>query len=215
MFNKFFLVASIALLVLGCEKRVPTEIDYGQIDNRLYRNDYFNMTVKIPENWVVQSQATQKDLMNLGKELIAGEDEGLKNILKLSEQNQINLFVFLKYEMGSPVPFNPSIASLADKVAQYPGIKRGSDYLYHVKNSLKASPMNFDFPDDIYTRPVSNISFDIMPAILTIGEKTVKQEYYAARIKDYVLGMVLTYTSEEELAELLEIVNNISFSPGN
>lgn len=213
MLKKTILAISVILLVSGCVKSAINSGNVAEIEKRVHHVGYFNMTIVVPDNWAIQSQAAQKDITKLGEKIIAGKDEAMKRIIEQSEKNRINLFAFFKYEIGSPVSFNPNIAAIAEKVSQYPGIKRGSDYLYHVRAGLTASPLHYDFPSDIQTRLISNVAFDILPAKVTHGKAVVSQEYYAAKIDDYVLTMVLTYSTEDELSELLEIVDSATFSP--
>jgi hypothetical protein len=51
-----------------------------------------------------------------------------------------------------------------------------------------------------------------MPAEVDAGNVTVYQEYYATRIKDYVLSIILSYKSDTEKDELYDILNTIHFS---
>ena len=199
-------------MLAGCGKKPSDEIGYGVIENDVYSNNYFNMSIKVPENWVVQSQAAQKEIMDTGAALIAGDDDNLKSMMKVSEKQTVNMFSFFKYEQGTPVPFNPSIISAAERVTHMPGVKRGSDYHYHVKKFLETGQVKYEFPAAIYTKDVSGISFDVMPAELHVAHMTVRQEFYAARINDYMLSFVLSYSTGEQLNELNEIVSKVEFS---
>jgi len=206
------IIISACLLLTGCDSKSVDEIGYGAIEEGVYRNDYFNLSIKVPENWAVQSQAAQQQLMETGTSLLSGEDENLKAAMKESQKQTINLFSFFKYEQGSPVAFNPSILSIAEKMSHMPGVKRGSDYHFHAKELLLAGQVNYEFPNEIFTQELSGVSFDVMPGQVTFGNRTVYQNYYATRIKDYVLLFILSYTSDAELEELNQILESIEFS---
>ncbi len=212
MLKDIFLIVTVMLAISGCDKDPEKEIGYGVIRDGEYSNSYFNMAIKVPRNWAVQSNAEQKEIMNFGNELIAGDDKNLKAIMKASQKQTVNLFAFFKYEVGAPVPFNPSILALAEKVVNAPGIKRGSDYHFHVKKALESGQVKYEFPGDIFTITISGVSFDVMPAVTVMGDVKVKQEFYATRINDYILGIVLSYSTNSEKNELNGVVSSLKFS---
>jgi hypothetical protein len=208
----FILITIIPMFLILSGRVLSTEIGYGKIERGIYTNNYFNMSILVPDGWSVQSKAAIKEISDLGGNLVAGDDKNLQAIMKESEKQTVNMFAFFKYEQGSPVDFNPSILAMAERVTHMPGIKRGSDYLFHVKKLFQAGQVEYTFPKEIYTKEISGVSFDVMPAEINIGGTTVHQEYYATRIKDYVLGVVLTYATKPENNELNKIFNKLNFS---
>lgn len=212
MYKIFTVIIGLSLLLTGCDTKPSAEIGYGTIANGVYTNDYFNMSIKVPDNWIVQSQAAQQELMKTGSNLISGEDKNLKAILNEAEKQTVNMFLFFKFEQGTAVPFNPSIISIAERMSHMPGVKRGSDYHFHAKKLLESGQLEYEFPNEIYTKVISGVSFDVMPVQITINNLTVYQEYYAARIKDYVLMFILSYSSDAEIDELNTIVSGLKIS---
>jgi len=212
MVKIFIIVISASLILLGCSQNPSEEIGYGLIEKGVYSNSYFNMSIDVPEAWVVHSQAMQKEMMEKGVSLFSGNDDNLKAILKESEKQTVNMFSFFKYEQGAPVPFNPSVISVAEMVVKMPGIKRGSDYLFHVKKFLGSGQLEYRFPSEIYSKSISGVSFDVMSAEIDAISITVHQDYYAVRMQDYMLTFVLSYSSESERKELNEIISKLEFS---
>lgn len=208
----YSIITASFLILTWCGMASAVEIGYGEIENGIYKNEYFNMSIEVPKGWAVQSKAALTQLSDRGGELIAGDDKNLRAVLKESEKQSVHLFAFFKYEQGTPVDFNPSIIAVAENVAYMPGIKSGSDYLYHVKKLLQAGRLKYSFPKEIYTKEISGISFDVMPAEIAVTDKVIYQNYYAARIKDYALGFVLSYSSEAEINELNQIVDQLKIA---
>ena len=210
--KKVFFYSLINLLfLLFTTNAVSTEITYGEIVDNVYKNAYFNMSVEIPEDWAVQSNATLRALSSQGKELIAGEDKNLNAILSESEKQTVNLFGFAEHELGTPVDFNANIMAVAERVSLAPGIKRGSDYLFHVKNILNAGQLEYSFSGEVSSVNLSGVTFDILQAQLKAGTLIVNQTFYAARFDEYVLGFVLSYTSDEQFKKLDSILQKVSF----
>jgi len=202
----------LTLMACGSDTKEPEKkIGYGEMSDGLYLNDYFNMSIKVPEGWAIQSQAEQERLMEIGGNLVSGDDENMKAAMKESIKDSVNLFSFFRYEQGAPVDFNSSIISVAERVAHMPGITKGADYHFHVKNLLQSGQIKYEFPNEMYTEELSGKSFDIMPMQVSINGLTVYQDYYAARVNDYALVLILSYSSDAEKEELLEVLNTVKF----
>lgn len=208
----FLLTIAIHVFSLWSGSAHSDEIGYGEIKNEIYINKYFSMSIQVPKGWSVQSKAAIKEISDRGGDLIAGDDENLKAAIKVAEKQTVNLFAFFKYEQGAPVDFNPSIMAAAERVAHMPGIKKGSDYLFHLKKTLQAGQLEYTFPKDTYTRHLSGSSFDVMPAQITVGNTAIFQEYYSTKIKDYVLSLILTYSSQSEKDELVKALNTLQLN---
>jgi hypothetical protein len=208
----FTIITMSFLLSIWCGSTFATEIGYGEIEGGVYKNDYFNMYIEVPKGWAVQSQAALKELTDRGGELLVGDDENLKALLNASDKQTVRMFGFFKYEQGAPVDFNPSVTMAAECVSNFPGIKRGSDYLFHVKKGLQAIQLQYSFPKEMYTKDISGVSFDVMPAEISLDNSVFYQEYYSARIKDYVLTFTLTYSNELEIDELNQVVGKMKFT---
>src|SRR5262249_54389815 len=113
---------------------------------------------------------------------------------------------------GSPVPFNPSIISIAEDVRGLPGIKRGKDYHYQARQLMESSPMKVSFPKEIYTQKLGGIDFDIMETTVPIRGIIVKQKYYETVMKGYALGFIVSFTTDEEAASLQKVLDTIVFN---
>ncbi|QQX79440.1 hypothetical protein JK628_18200 [Shewanella sp. KX20019] len=205
-------VLIIPMLLIWSNSLLANEIEYGVIENNIYKNSYFNIALPVPELWAVQSKAAINEIREIGGNLIAGDDQNLQAIIKESEKQTVNMFAFFKFEQGSPVEFNPSIMAVAERVAHMPGIKRGSDYFFHVKKILRGAQIQYTFSKEIYSEDLSGVAFDVMPSEISIANMTVNQEYYATRYEDYVLSFILTYKTESEQQELRDILSQLSFS---
>lgn len=131
--------AAFLLILAACQKNdsksAAEQIDSGTVENSIYQNKYFGFRVTFPSDWSVQEQAVRQRLAERGTEVLAGDDSRLKSTLKASQAQSQTLFAVFKHPLGTPVPFNPNITSVAENVGDYAGIKSGKDYLFHAKKS--------------------------------------------------------------------------------
>jgi len=201
----------LAVLLIGCGKKAGNEIDFGTFNHSVYTNNYFGLAVTIPADWSIQDREAQRRIMKLGGNMLAGDDKNLKSLVKASELKTVNLFTAFKHPLGTPVAFNPSIMSMAEKVSQLPGIKRGKDYLFFVRRTLESGQMQISFPKDIYTERLDGVDFDVMYLEFSIRGTMVKEKYYMTIMKDYAVGFIVSFTNDEEESSDQKILNTVTF----
>src|SRR5262245_16092234 len=112
-----FLITILCLFLLGgCTKRASEEIDLGAVENAVYRSQYFGLSLTLPAEWSVQDESMRQKLVQTGTKMMFDGDKRMKTALKLSEQQTVNLLAAFKHPIGTPVPFNPSIMCVAERV---------------------------------------------------------------------------------------------------
>ena len=200
-----------AAILSGCSQKASDEIDFGTLDNSSYSNRYFGFSVTLPKDWSVQDQKSQQRLSKRGAQLIAGDDQNLKAIVKASEMQTVNLLAAFEHPLGAPVDFNPSIACVAERVREMPGITRGRDYLFQARKMLESGKMQISFPRDYSTEQIGGLNFDLMETELHISGRTVQQKYYASIKKGYALCFILSFANPDQAGALQNILNTIAF----
>ncbi|MGL4369596.1 MAG: hypothetical protein ACRCUT_07990 [Spirochaetota bacterium] len=186
--------------------------DYGKVEKNQYQNQYFEFTAAIPENWAVQSKEQTSELTEKGRDLLAGDDENTKALIKASEVNSAYLLTVFKYEVGTAVEFNPSILIMAENLKNFPGIKNGNDYLFHTRKFLKQSQLQYDYLDEEFkSKKIGGKEFSLMSAGITTAGMKIKQEYHSAVIKGFSFNIVISYVSDEQKAELYKILDSMKF----
>ena len=205
-----FLIATMAFSP-GCGRKAVDEIDFGTVNNSVYQNEYFGLTVDLPPEWSIQDQEARQRMTELGGKMVAGDDKNLKAAVKASEMTTVNLFAAFKHPVGTPVPYNPNIMCLAERVRHVPGIKKGEDYLFHSKKLLESSQMQVSFPKEMTTEAIGGIQFGVMHTAMSMAGMTIRQKYYAAIIKGYALVFIVSFTTEEEESALEDVLKTIAF----
>jgi hypothetical protein len=92
-----------------------------------------------------------------------------------------------------------------------PGIKRGKDYLFHVKKAMESGQMKISFPSEISTESVGGHDFDVMHAEMSMAAVTVRQDYYASIMKGYAVIFIVSFTTDEEKSSLQDILTSAIF----
>jgi hypothetical protein len=196
----------------GCQEKASEEVDQGAFSGSVYRNNYFGLTITIPSDWSIQDSKSMQDIKNLGKNVLDKDDKNLKAVMEASEFQTVSLFAVFRHPLGSPIPFNPNLMCMAERVRHMPGIKRGKDYHFHTRKLLESSHMSVNFPKEIYTETLGGVEFDVLYSETSLGTMLVKQKQYGAVIKGYVLLIVTTFADENQEATLDEILKTLSFN---
>jgi hypothetical protein len=204
------LMAACLALVAGCGKK-PEEIDFGVVENSVYRNDYLGFRMKLPPAWSVQDREAQKRIAEAGGKLLTGDDKNLKAMLKASELQTVQLFAAFKHPVGAPVRFNPSVICIAERVSHLPGIKSGQDYHFHTRRVLEAGQVKVSFPREVAAETLGGRSFDVMHVDMSVANVAVRQKYYASIIRDYALVCVVSFIGPEDEAALNAILGTMTF----
>ncbi len=182
--------------------------DYGHIKEGKYTNAFFNLEVDVPQDWDVQSKEQMDRLHKLGSEIVAGDDEKLKALIKASDVNSAKLLMAYKYKLGSSVDYNPGLSLNIVNIKSAPAIKNGNDYLFQVKRFLEKSQLQYKSIDDEFKKDVINgIDFYIMKTEITYLGIDVTQVYYCTVIKEFSLFFVISFTNKNDEKELREILS--------
>ncbi|HEX7712918.1 MAG TPA: hypothetical protein VF531_02755 [Bacillota bacterium] len=189
----------------------PAVMDYGSIENSVYRNDYLGMSLPIPGDWQVQGEAVVKQMLESGKEVLPDEDKKVQAALDAAEQSSLVLLTVFRYPLGTQVEYNPSMVWVAEKVELYPGIQVGKDYLLNVKRIMESGQVQFQFNKEIYPQVLGGVNFDTLETQVSIAQMTVYQRYYATVRKGYAISFVISYTTEDEAKMLENILTGLKF----
>lgn len=209
---KNFIYILFAISILSCtkkEKNLPDNFDFGTTEQGVYTNDYFDLEIQFDPSWSVQDKQQVNNLVESATDISMKDNQNLKSIVKASMVNSAYLLTIFKYEVGSPVEFNPSFMAIAENTKNFPGIKNGGDYLFHAKNLLDQTNLEYRYEKEVFEKEISNANFHILEAKIDVGDRTVTQEYYATVSNGFSLSFIVSYMNESERDELYQIIKNI------
>ncbi len=206
-----FVMGFFVLLALECRKAVSEELKSGKVEKSVYTNKYFGFILKLPEDWSIQSEETSKEIMETGKEVVAGDNKNLQKALDKADEQSLFFFAAYKYPVGTPGKYNPNIIGMAEKISAVPDIKSGADYLFHARRLLEMSQMEVSFGKKITKEDIGGVEFDAMYVSLSFGRILIKQKYYAAIMKGYAVSFIISYIDEEGELSLENILATAKF----
>ena len=209
--NICIFLISVTLLSFGCkeEKNVPTNFDYGKVENGIYKNNFFGIRIPVGDQWFVHNKQQMDRLEEEGKKVIAGDNKELEKITEASMVNVAQLFVMSKYELGSTTDFNPSFLLNVENLKQYPHISTPEEYLTDAKKLLEQSAMNYTYLDE-YEKMIGNQKFIALEVLN--DDYNINQDYYTTIKNGFALNIVIAYENEQDKTELYNIIDQIKIN---
>ncbi|GJQ61029.1 MAG: hypothetical protein SCALA702_00820 [Melioribacteraceae bacterium] len=207
-----FAIFLVGILTNCSSSEKIEKFDYGSIENGVYSNTFFDFSIILPENWVVQSREQIDKIAEQGKDIIVGEDENLKAIVKATEINTANLLGVFQFELGSAVEYNPNIMIISENLKNMPGIKKGSDYLFQAKRLLQQSQFKYDYiSDELLKETINGTDFYKMDTGINYMGMEIKQTYYSTVLKGFAINIIVSYINEEQRKVISKSLNSLVF----
>ena len=211
-----YLAVSVALAAAACSPKTAegakAEIA-EQVSPNTYRNTSVGLTVTAPDGWYVADSAFTEKLMDTGKQVsTSGMDAREKAQVDASLSRSANIFTFFQHAPDKAVEANPGVMGLTENIGLMPSIKRGRDYFAQARVMLENSGVPSRISADYSTRKIGGQQFDRMDVLMGPPEIAVSQRYFAARHDNYVLVIIQSYKTDEELAVLDKVLDSIKLN---
>ena len=179
------LIIAGAFIITCSDKKA---IDLGEFEAGVYTNSFFNMMLSLPDTWHVLDQESLLELMKRGGKIAADGDKNLEATFNAAEQKTLNLLAAFEYPPSTAISTNPGIMVIAEKIKHTAGIKRGSDFHFQSKKTMKLSRLKVSYPEEIYEAIIDGVSFDVMETEITMGPGAViQQRQYVTIMNGYAL----------------------------
>jgi hypothetical protein len=220
--GKSVLALAALLAIAGCDQsassssstaapgaRVREDIGTGALSGQTYTHDFFGLSVTIPDGWHISNQTENDELIEIGSDVAAAGDQGRKAVIRAAIPRTLMMITAFEHPPGTPVPFNANIIVMAESVRGLPGVKSGREYLQHLQTGLAGTELPYELDPIEEGHKLGTLAAHCLPAKLSVMGNTVKQRYYATRISDYAIAVILSYQSDEQLAALENIVTGM------
>jgi hypothetical protein len=191
------------LSVSSAVRHSESVVDEGEVHENVYTNRFYGMRYEFPQGWVVHGDETKKRVLELGRNMIAGDDPVRKSTVEVAEKHTQMLLSVFQYPVGTPVDYNPMIQVMSEDVAFAPGIRTGKEYLQNVIKVLQASSVPVEIEGEPTARDVAQRQFFYLHTILHVKDKLIYESFCATIVQGHALGFLFA-TGSPETRELLE-----------
>lgn len=206
--GNFLLFSMVAILLGGCHLfEHDRDFDYGRVQQSVYKNDFFAMSIKLPPGWRVQTKS-QLDSIHLRKAesfILPG------HTVKASEVTSATLLTVCKFGSDTFFDFNPTMSIQVERIGQQSGTKSARDYLASAQRMLKRSPMHYEMIDSISREVIGGRLFYRLRAQVSKGQLDIAQDFYSILADGFSFNFILTSSNEEDWQQLRQIISTADF----
>jgi hypothetical protein len=181
------------------------------LDGSAYTNEFFGLTLTLPEGWKVQGEAADKLTGDKVRKLIDTKDPAAQARLERSVADTLNLLTAYQYPLGAAVHFNPAFFCAAEKIPPGADGATAADYMDVLKQTLRHSRAPVTIDRDVYTENVGGETFAVIDITTRFPNAVGHQRYYTHIKRGYALSLVLTYLTEEQLRTLTGVIESVRF----
>lgn len=189
-----------------------TPATMGKLEGGVYTNDFFGISFRVPDGWVVHDEAARGAIMQVGKELVEeGASDRKKQLLEASTDRTQFLLSVSKYAPGKAGPgFNALILCLAERVPTAI-VKTGADYIALVQRTMQGTSAKVELSGPVRTQRLGNGDFTVADVKLTAGPVITAQRYYVTITKGHALVLAYTYLDESDLKTFDEFIRSVRY----
>jgi len=206
-------IVAFVITFISSGQDIPSDFDYGKIEDNQYSNSFFELTIDIPDGWFVQNDDVVKQLSEKGARAIGGEK--MVRTIKAAEVTTANLIMVDQFDIAThtdPTIINSNFTLIAENLgvaSVY--IKDGKDYLDASRKEFDKSHVPIVINSETKSIDIDGETFYYFDAVLTMQGVEIKQRYISTVMNGFALLYVATYGTEDQLGKLMSILNNADF----
>ena len=205
--KRFFDSFAVTRTIEAAEERVELPRDFGVVvEEGVFRSQYFNATLKIPQDWIVMERDDAEHLFELGKEEVNRSDPALAAHITNETARILSIFAKNDPETGVPAAM---ILVMAER-APYPSflptaVARSYEQLY------------LD-PTESVVRYVSKLEINGVEFAWLETYDDLTESYnrmFFANRQGIAFEVIVAYSEEQDLDAMLRSVNTLRFGQDN
>jgi hypothetical protein len=203
----------VAAAFQGCSKK---RFDYGKLQGSVYTNEFFNMQLTIPSQWVALDEEGKKRA-HAGEPTIKPDDPWTERETKTTGDRALRLLRISKLVWGT-TPINSSFMCVAAAISAASGVTRGEQYLALIYATLKSNAfqtsngVSIRWVQGSHAVVIGGVEFSAMSAAVKVGSMEVPQTYYAYVTQGYALVFITTSFNDQDQVTLEGILRSVKFN---
>ncbi len=166
------------------------ELSRGKWEDKVYTNEFADLKFTLPDGWTRSTDEEIAETMQLGEEVLKNEN------LYISEISKLNVVYDM---MAKNASTGGNVIVMMEKNAG-----TAKDYADSLKTQLeKVTQMNYTI-GDITEAKIGDNAYTVVAAKASVSGATVFQSYYLRDEGDYVVAVLVTETSQDNLDKIVK-----------
>jgi hypothetical protein len=184
--------------------------DSGSVNDGVYTNEYFGMELTVLEGWRAADEESRKQLNRRSAEVMAGDSEGMKRLLRQAEGQTINLFTLARILPPESEGRTVTVVAAAEPVPVWL-VKTGEEYLGQVKRLLERTAVKPEFEGPVTKENIGGVEFATMHLRMNYYGTFVTQKLSATIRKGHAIILTRAYLDEQGAQAVAEVIRTIKF----
>jgi hypothetical protein len=199
--TKILILTTLAFTI-SCNQS-SDNFDTGEVANYQYKNEYFGLNITFNDNWTVQGENENKELVFDCTELIANGVESVKvNIENEMKDNAVLLNLRNINDTSSIVVFAERETGFFWRPTSM------ETYLLQVKSLLDNTSLDYEYLNETE----SELSkWNLLETKFQLNDKTVYQNFFVSKKSGYFITLISSFQNEEQKQQNKQLIDNVKF----
>lgn len=184
--------------------------EFSSVEDGVYTNEYFGLELTVPDGWRVADDESSKQLNRKSAEIMAGDSQDMKKLLRQAEGQTINLFTLGKLPQPGSAGGAVSIVGAAEPVPAWL-VKTGEEYLGQVRRLLERTAVKPEFEGPVTKENIGGVEFATMHLRMNYFGTYVTQKLSATIRKGHAVILTRAYVDEQGAQAVAEVIKTIKF----
>ncbi len=185
-------IAVVALVVVGCGGGRKKDFMRGEVVGGVYRNDFFGVTMEVPEGMYVMPRAAMDSIAAAAGAGMGSEVAGYSDLL---------LFISAREPAAADSLFNYNITVTSEKLPEGTEVKNNAQYISTVIKMLDSKSDAEHKMDGLHVELNGR----------EIAKMSVSQDIYTSLHDGYALVVVASYDGVEQREAVDRIIGTMTF----
>jgi len=203
------LIPIFAIMSLYCCAQKDSAIEYGRFVSNTYTNNQFNLSIVVPDEFYFMDKNSRSILSKQNVENIIDNSELPKKIIETTFEETAPIFTIFKFKPDTIIEVNPNMTITVTNISQYPNLKNIEYAVDQTIEGVKEFNTNFVIEEGVFDVQINNNNFTGYNSKITVNQMTANYESYLGNFDDFNMVITISYKTEIEKQELLEILNGI------
>lgn len=184
--------------------------DAGKVVGSTYSNEYFGLELTIPDGWRIADEAATRQIDEKGADLMAGDSEEKRKLLRDAVSKNINLLTIGKMISTGDESESAVLIIGAEAVPAWL-VKTPQEYTSQARRLLQSSAMPVKVEEGTRSKTIGGVEFAVLHVSIEQPGGLVKQHYYATLKKGYALFIISTFLSDRSAQPIEEVLKSVKF----
>jgi len=203
------LISFFSIMCYCCSAQNDATIEYGTLVNGTYSNDQFDLSIVVPEEFYFMDKSNRTFLVKKNVEAFVSDSEISEKIIESTTEEKALIFAIFKFSPDTLMEVNPNMTITVMNISEFPTLKNIEHAVGQTIDGMREVNNGFVISEELLDLQINDKKFKGFNSTITMNELTAHYESYLGNYNDFNMLITVSYKTEIEKKELLQIVKGI------